>query len=134
MKLINALFCDDIRFEAGNKLSLMGLYCDKIIYSQNTKLPTIARLAILLKFKLGDKDAKPDSFEFKYFIKDKVLVNVKGKIQSNISNNNMQLVINAEGIMLEEGDLGYSIDVLDEKHNTLLATKDAHALRIIAGH
>jgi hypothetical protein len=33
MKIINSIFCDDIRNEEGNKLSLMGVYEDKIIFS-----------------------------------------------------------------------------------------------------
>ncbi|KJR97180.1 MAG: hypothetical protein VR65_24840 [Desulfobulbaceae bacterium BRH_c16a] len=33
MKIINSIFCDDIRNEEGNKISLMGVYDDKIIFS-----------------------------------------------------------------------------------------------------
>lgn len=32
MKILNALFCDEIRFEQGNKLSLMGTYSGDIIF------------------------------------------------------------------------------------------------------
>lgn len=131
MKFINAFFCDDIRFEANNKLSLMGLYSDSMVCSQHIKLPIPARLAILLKFTLEKDDTKPRYFEFKYFLRDKELMSVNGEMQPNISNNNMQLVINAEGLMLETGELGYSIALLDDKKNNLLVKKDMHALKIM---
>ena len=39
MKLLDFIICDDIRQEANNKLSLMGIYNEKIVFQHSKKTP-----------------------------------------------------------------------------------------------
>lgn len=54
MKLIDALFCDDIRHEANNKISLMGLFNDHMVIRldniNDSKWPLLINLSTLLRF------------------------------------------------------------------------------------
>lgn len=132
MKLINTFFCDDVRFEVNNKLSLIGLYDDKMVYPAHVKFPIQTRITILLKFKLEKDDPAPRHFEFKYFMNEKEIMKADGDMQQNITNDNIQLAINAEGLVLDAGELGYSITVFDAKKNKLISKKDSHALKVMA--
>ncbi|MFO7748544.1 MAG: hypothetical protein R6V54_00475 [Desulfobacteraceae bacterium] len=64
MKVLNFLFCDDIRPEIGNKFSLMGLYNEAINFNvspdQKNQWPKSTRIGIYaqLKFEKGEEDSK----------------------------------------------------------------------------
>lgn len=132
MKLTDVFFCDDIRFETKNKLSLMGLYHDRMVYPKNVQWPIPARVATLLRFKLENESSAPKHFELKFFIKDKELMFVKGEIHVNESHETANLVINADGVMLEAGDLGYLLKIFDQDSKELLSVENKHALKVMA--
>jgi hypothetical protein len=54
MKFLDAIFCDDIRQELNNKLSLMGLYNDRMVLNINNEneitWPQPINLSALLRF------------------------------------------------------------------------------------
>lgn len=129
MKLLDALFCDDVRFEANGKLSLMGLYNDKIVYPKAVELPVLP-LAILLRFIFDERDGIPHNFEFEYFLNKNVLVNIKGQIQTVSSHRFANLVINATGLKLEPGELGFAITIYNEKNEQLFNKKNTNAIKI----
>lgn len=132
MKLIDVLFCDDIRIEINNKLSLIGLYSDRIIFYVNNKAeiqwPLPTKLSILLRFKIEQKEKKPSRFELEYFLNNQ---SINNKIQGEI--NNVELHINlalTANIPLEPGHLGFSIKLF-EKDNLLFSEENMDAIKIL---
>lgn len=112
MKLIDTLFCDDIRFEVNNKSSLMGLYNDRIKFNlgnAEVKWPLPIKLCLLLRFELESTDPYPDTFEFEYLLNGKNIFKINGKIQADESQAYINFVLTVEGLPLELGHLGFSI-------------------------
>jgi len=133
MKLIDALFCDDIRLEVSKKFSLMGLYTDRIVFQANNNAaiqwPARIRLAILLRFQLEEKEQHPDKFEFEYFLNNESIFTIQGEITAEKTQSHSNLSITTEGIPLELGNLGYSIK-LYSNNILLITTKNMNALKI----
>lgn len=128
MKLIDALFCDDIRHETNNKVSLMGLYNDRIILRTNneTKWPLLINLSAFLRFSLEESEKRPIQFIFEYLLNEKKLITIKGNI--NFDKNAQEiftLALTGNGIPLEPGNLQFSIKIYDENASYLSETKTA---------
>jgi len=131
MKLLDVLFCDDVRFEAKNKLSVMGLYNDRMVYPKVVKWPVTSRMAVLMRFSVDEHEKLPRSFEFRCFHKEKNVVEVKGEIQPNSSQSVVCLVVSAEGVQLDVGELGYEISMYDEGKEVILNKKNKCALKVM---
>lgn len=134
MKFLDAIFCDDIRQEINNKLSLMGLYNDRMVLNINKEneitWPQPINLATLLRFTLDEESEKPNIFEFEYLLNKKNIIKINGEL--NITTNNksqFQLILNGVGIPLEPGNLGFSIKLYSQR-KLLLSKKDESALII----
>lgn len=132
MKLLDVIFCDDIRQEINNKLSLIGLYNDQIVLNINTEngitWPQPINLSALLRFSLEEDKVKPSSFEFEYFLNKKSIIKISSEL--NVSSNEksqFQLILNGIGIPLEPGNLGFSIKLYSQK-KLLLNEKNETAL------
>ncbi len=126
MKLYDFIFCDDIRYEQNNKLSLMGLYNDCIILKSNSKdaikWPIPISLALLLRFQRDIDDETPDTFEFEYFIDKKSIVKIQGQVsipKPGLSTFN--LTIRNQGMPIAPGILGFTVKLL--KEGKLLCSK-----------
>jgi len=132
MRLLDAIFCDDIRQELNNKLSLMGLYNDRMVLNINKEneimWPQPINLSALLRFSLDEEEERPGSFEFEYLLNKKNIIKINGEL--NISANDksqFQLILSGIGIPLEPGNLGFSIKLysqrkllLNEKNESVL--------------
>ncbi len=125
MKFLDANFCDDIRQEINNKISLMGLYNDRIVLhikNQNEiSWPQPINLSALLRFSIKKYEERPDRFEFEYFLNKKNIVKIAGELHINTIDR-FQLIINGTGIPLERGNLGFLINLYARK-NLLLSEK-----------
>jgi hypothetical protein len=63
-----SLFCDDIRFEMGAKMSVMGIYQTDLIVPPGVELPfVIAKFGILIKY-YERKDAFKDDIVLRVFL------------------------------------------------------------------
>ncbi len=131
MKLLDALFCDDVRFEANNKFSLMGLYNDRMVYPRGTSFPIVTRLAVVLRFSFQENEITTNNFKFNYFLDKNSILELSGQIQISSSHQFANLVINAEGLKLELGELGYSIVIYNEKNEEIFKKNEKCALKII---
>jgi hypothetical protein len=131
MKLLDALFCDDIRIEANNKFSLMGLYNDRMVYPTAITFPVITRLAALLRFSFDKNEMMVNNFQFNYFINQNSILELKGQIQLPPGQRFTNLVIQAEGLKLERGELGYSIVIYNEKNEEIFKKNEKNALKIL---
>ncbi|MBU1926831.1 MAG: hypothetical protein ABIH77_03705 [Pseudomonadota bacterium] len=135
MKLYDFIFCDDIRHEQNNKLSLMGLYSDRIIIQSNRmvsiKWPISIPLALLLRFQIDTKDEKPDGFELEYFINKKLIANVHGKInEAKIDIATFNLTVKNLGMPVEPGKLGFTVKLL-KKNKFLYSETKEEAIEIL---
>ena len=119
MKIIDAIFCEDIRFEVNNKLSLMGLYSDQIIFQSNgsaateIKWPIATTLALLLRFKIEKNEKHPDQFKFEYLIKNSPLINISGQINMDKEQSTISIALLTPQLPLRPGNLGFSIQLLE---------------------
>ncbi len=135
MKLYDFIFCDDIRYEQNNKLSLMGLYNDCIIIKSNKedaiKWPIPMSLALLLRFKRDTGDEKPDTFELEYFIDKKSIVTIQGPVNiANPSLSTFNLIMRNQGMPIAPGILGFTVKLL--KKGKLLCSKNKkNAIKIL---
>lgn len=80
--LRNAILCDDIREEVGNKLSLMGIFGGDILVGE---FPAQIQLAIFMQYlPSADEEDGPCTIEVELFQDDSRMV--RGKIEANITN------------------------------------------------
>lgn len=135
MKLYDFIFCDDIRCEQNNKLSLMGLYNDCIIIYANKKnaikWPASIALASLLRFQIDANDEKPDSFELEYFINKKSIIKTQGQV--NIERTDLSafnLAIKNRVVPIEPGILGFATKLL-KKGKLLYSEIKENAIKIL---
>lgn len=135
MKFIDILFCDDIRIEVNNKVSLMGLYNDRIVFhsyeKKITEWPIKMDLAILIRLIINDKDKKPLSFTFEGFSNDKSIAKIEGNTDlSHFDSSVFCLILNTKNIDLNPGNFGYSIKFSDD-NNEYLHQVNKNALKIL---
>jgi len=115
MKIIDAIFCEDIRFELNNKLSLMGLYSDQIVFqvsgldATETQWPIATTLALLLRFKMDKNDKHPDQFKFEYLFENSPLINISGEINMDKNQSTISIALLTPQLPLKPGNLGFSI-------------------------
>ncbi len=135
MKLLDALFCDDIRHEASNKVSLMGLYNDRIVIhldnSMEAKWPLPINLSTLLRFSIEENEKQPVRFEFEYILNEKTIVKIEGGVNLDNANKVFTIALTGSGIPLEPGDLGFSIKIF-HSNQICLTEMNKTALKIIA--
>lgn len=132
MQLVDILVCDDIRLEINNKVSLMGLYNDRLIFSGSppeNKEPVMTKLSVLFRFKFDDEEKTPNKFEFEYFHNDKSLGKLNGVFQSAAQFSMANLIINI-GVPLQPGDLGFSIKLFAEMQQ-IFSEKKMAAMKIL---
>lgn len=119
MKLKDAIFCDDIRYENNNKISLMGIYNDRILIKAAPNMtlswPIPLRLAIYLRFIIDEKEEHPNSFEFEYLLNNNQLAILKGNMNVVKEHNFATLTVVANGIQIQLGDLGYRLKLFKDK-------------------
>ena len=135
MKIIDQIFCDDIRFEQHNKISLMGLYNDRIMFkippekSTNIKWPIPIRLSLFLRFSLGKEEVRPDRFEFNYVLNKQSQPLISGVIKVDQELTMFNLTMVTEGLALDLGILGFNLKIYAGEL-VLLSESKEDALRI----
>lgn len=133
MKFIDAIFCDDIRYEVNNKLSLIGVYNDQMILrvsdSEKIEWPISMNLSLLLRFKLEENEKNPDHFEFEYILNNNSVVKVNGEFNGSSTQAQFTLTITA-CIPLEPGDLGFSLK-LYAKEKLLLSEQQEKSIKVL---
>ncbi|MES2217176.1 MAG: hypothetical protein V4501_02060 [Pseudomonadota bacterium] len=136
MKFIDVLFCDDIRLELNNKVSIMGLYNDRIVFrsSDKSKLewPIKMDLSMLVRFSLRKNDKHPINFIFECFSNENSIVKIDGTTDlATCVGSVFSLVLKTKNINLELGDLGYLFKIYD-KDNEYLSKVNKNALTVLA--
>lgn len=72
MKILDFIFCEDVRREIGGKYSLMGIYRDRLKISSSTPLiwPIATKFGFYLRMKLDDNEAVKDRIRVIFIIDD----------------------------------------------------------------
>jgi hypothetical protein len=135
LRLHNVIFCDDIRNEINNKLSLIGMYDDRIIFrshdAKKIKWPIPQPLAILLRFNLKAEDEHPDRFIFEYILNEKSIAKINGTINKiEKLHASFNLSLRGQGIPLAPGNLGFRIELFNGE-KLLLSEDNEQALKIM---
>ena len=86
MKLLYNLFCDDIRQEVSGKVTLVGVYNDRMVFnpppnSKDVPWPITLKLGVYAKIFFDSEDKDIDSFELELFLDNKTRLQ---KIDGNI--------------------------------------------------
>ena len=141
MKMIDQIFCDDIRFEQLNKLSLMGVYGDRIVFkvppgtaaATTGQLPPI-NLSFFLRFELDrdglQPDPPPDGFKFRYILNKKEFPLVEGPIKVDPMQTIFSITIKAASLLLEPGVLGFDLKIFSRGREVFSESK-RNALKIV---
>jgi len=64
MKIVDFIYCDDIRQEILNKVTLVGIYNDKIVLPSDAKFPVKLRLGVYVRLLLDGSDSNVTGFRF----------------------------------------------------------------------
>lgn len=84
MKLIDFVLCDDIRYEMGNKVSLIGVYNDTIIFGEKTvadiKWPKAMKLGLYIRSLFTENETFPNKFTVDISYNGKASLSVSGAI------------------------------------------------------
>lgn len=121
MRLVDFAVCDDIRFEKGNKISLMGIYNDSI----NLETPEPSLIPWPISVKLGffirllnESSQKlsgivPFSFEI-FSSEKKSIAKVEGQIGCDPASNLVTLALIVPSITIEKpGALNFELKIND---------------------
>ncbi|MCP4714554.1 MAG: hypothetical protein GY868_05500 [Deltaproteobacteria bacterium] len=85
MKIIDFIVCDDIRQEVGGKVTLVGVYADRLMVQapeeQDTTWPLRLKLGFFMRLYNEDQAIEADSFELEVLYNgDTVLQKIKGRM------------------------------------------------------
>jgi hypothetical protein len=85
MKLLDFVVCDDIRFETGNKASLMGVYNDSMFLTAQAgvaiKWPVVVRLGVYARLLAEKEKASPNRFLLDISHENNVLTHSEGELE-----------------------------------------------------
>lgn len=80
MQISDFLIADDVRFEVGGKVSIMGVYNEDITLQGVPALPIPLKLGFYVRVKLDDEEV-PDEFSLDVILNSNSIAGIKGKIQ-----------------------------------------------------
>jgi uncharacterized protein DUF6941 len=127
-RVANCIFCDDVRLEVGNKLSLMGVYSNDILFPAAP--PSMLQKLCVVVWLISDLDDSPGKLAFRILSppdkKELARIEVNGQelvgmpgyyAPDEFSRNSfIRLVLPMINIRLEsEGAIEVWIDVADEE-------------------
>lgn len=132
MKLNSYIFCDDIRNEEGNKVSLMGVYNSNIIVNTSKKMEngqTIPfRLAALLRISFEPGDTFPNRLKFNLKLNGEKLVNIDSSL--TIKDPKLtSIAIKGDALPMMEGNIGFELVLLSDEKK-LFSDKIDDALQV----
>lgn len=119
MKIYDFIVCDDIRFEIGNKNTLIGIYDDLNFNVDKISLdqwPKAIKLGFFVRIKLDPSD-EIDEFQLEFFLNNKEFSNAKGLINNPIEKNlllNIALVNNTF-VIPNKGTITFKIKFFNDK-------------------
>ena len=134
MKLKDFIVCDDIRFELGNKFSLIGTYFSRILVGprgDEVRLPLMLKLGVLIRLVSDDEDVLPQEFRLRYNLNGKEAALVTGILEREVKDSQdliLPIVIHLP--IAEFGKLSFDLE-FSRNGEATLALKHFHSLDVI---
>ncbi len=124
MKIIDFIVCDDIRQEASNKVTLVGVYDRSIMLQAGTPKDEIVwplrmKLCFYCRFTFQEDDVLPDHFEVEYFFNGEKKTSAEGRINkpspADVISKILRLSIIGNGFPIYSiGELGFNVKFMKE--------------------
>ncbi|MDZ7794912.1 MAG: hypothetical protein U5P10_14830 [Spirochaetia bacterium] len=115
MKIGNFILCDDIRYEVGSKLSLMGVYADSIEFSvppdKKDTWPKRIRLAVYLTADLEGKTSS--AFKIRAVHEKGEVILGEGSFEQGIEDKLKIGMVNRNFAFETDGEYAFFLDVFD---------------------
>lgn len=114
MKIKELIVCDDIRQEIGNKITLVGIYSDKIniqlLPGAEIKWPIAMRLGTFVRFEDEQVDKDIDMIELEYSIGNKTVLNAGGPLVKPIDSSISSFITVIQYFPItQQGDLNITV-------------------------
>ena len=136
MKIDTFIICDDIRFESGNKHSLMGVYDDKIIFNvtpdKKDSWPKQMRIGIFSRIDL--QDDQPCSFNIKIKYNENENLIAQGEIKKSKqddSNRFSVAIVSYNFLFKEKGSIKYFFNFFDKNKKRISSLSPDFDIKVI---
>ena len=132
MKIGNFILCDDIRYEMGSKLSLMGVYADSIEFSvppdKKDTWPKRIRLAVYLTADLEGK--KTSSFKIRAVHDKGEVVLGEGSFEQAIEKSIKIAMVNRNFSFETGGEYTFYLDVFDGEKTLIESSEPVNSIMV----
>jgi len=130
MKIGNFILCDDIRYEVGSKLSLMGVYADSIEFSvppdKKDTWPKRIRVAVYLTADLEGK--KSSAFKIRAVHEQDEVIFGEGSFEQGIEHKLKIGMVNRNFAFETDGEYKFFLDIFDEKGKLIESSEPAFSV------
>lgn len=131
MKFIDYIIAEDIRFETGNKYSVMGIY-NEIIglnLSEDTQWPIPFRFGVYVRLELEESDVAPNRFVLNVDHDDKNIASMNGNIHIKTSVRTISIPLVLSPFPLPGyGKIQFNFEIYNDKD---LLNSETHKLEIV---
>jgi hypothetical protein len=114
VQLCDFIVCEDIRFEIGNKVTLVGIFSDEIILSapppKEVVWPAAIRLAVFARLR-ADEKRMPDRFKITVLHDGNAVGSFEGAILIVKPERAIHLTVMNQVIMPAPGPVSFSLDL-----------------------
>jgi hypothetical protein len=132
MKVIDYIIAEDIRFETGNKFSVMGIYSDEIKLGlpSDIQWPIPFRFGIFIRVEIENSDVVPNRFVLKVDHDEKNIAQMDGNIEFKGSVRTISLPLVISPFPLPGyGNIRFVFEIYKDKE---LLNSEIHALQILS--
>ncbi len=136
MKIEYFFVCDDIRYELGNKHSIIGLYDDKIIFNvtsdQKDTWPKTMQLGVFSRINMEDDRPQSVDFKIKYNEKEKLLGKglAMAKKQHRVDKVLTFAILFHSFLFDEPGRIKFILDFFDDDKNLICSLSPDLELKV----
>lgn len=115
MKITDFVLAEDIRFEIGNKCSIIGVFGESITMTvpQSTKWPIALRLATFVRLELTETDPLRFHFVFHIGWENEEVVRLEGEGSRGAQDHIVTLPLNSTVPLRGPGVLSFALDLTD---------------------
>lgn len=131
MKIIDYIIAEDIRFETGNKFSVMGIYSDeiKLVLPSDITWPIPFRFGVFIRVEIENSDVPPNRFVLKIDVDEKDIARMEGNIEFKESVRTISLPLVISPFPLPGyGGIRFIFEIYN---NDELVSSESHSLQIL---
>ncbi|MGJ0516007.1 MAG: hypothetical protein ACR65O_09720 [Methylomicrobium sp.] len=132
MKFLDFIIAEDIRFETGNKFSVMGIYNEEITLNlpDDTQWPVPFRFGVYIRLELEDSDHIPNRFVLNVDHNNTNIATMTGNIQIKKSVRIISLPLVLFPFPLQGyGNIRFNFEIYDKDN---LLSSGIHEIEVVA--